>query len=456
MNKAAPLTQTLADCALDIARRPLPETVGDQAKLCLLDFAASVLAAADSREAAAAAALLPSFGAGNCSLIARTERTSVTGASFYHGMVATVADMDDSHRFASGLHLSAITLPASLALGEERNSSNDMLLRAIAAGYEISSRICRAADSGLRARGFHSTGAVGAFGACTAAAVLLGLDRQQLAHGLGIAASGGGGIFAFLREASPVRHAHAAWASVNGLSAALLAAAGVEGPTWALEDSDGFFSAYAGSYDGGFIVAPPPSESGTFEIDNGYRKLFNACGHSLPSITAALEIREDLIGRLDDVERIEVRAYPAAARLTNSNPGTVGEAKFSMPCIVALALLFGDVTTREMRMEVLSRPEVRRLAAKVSVVEDPKISAEFPRLRASELRIDLKDGSRLRKYVDAAIGLPENPASQDQLIQKFADNAEDHLPSDSVGLMTKEVMKDTPVRRIAEILRLEI
>ena len=156
------------------------------------------------------------------------------------------------------------------------------------------------------------------------------------------------------------------------------------------------------------------------------------------------------------MERIEVRAYPAAARLTNSNPGTVGEAKFSMPCIVALALLFGDVTTREMRMEVLSRPEVRRLAAKVSVVEDPKISAEFPRLRASELRIDLKDGSRLRKYVDAAIGLPENPASQDQLIQKFADNAEDHLPSDSVGLMTKEVMKDTPVRRIAEILRLEI
>lgn len=452
MNQLAPLTRILADCAWDIAQRPLPDTIGDQAKLCLLDFAASVLAGAGSLEAATAATLLPSFGAGNCSLIARTERTSVVGASFYHGLVATVADMDDSHRFASGLHLSATTLPVTLALGEERNSPSDALLRAIAAGYEVSSRICRAADSGLRARGFHSTGAVGAFGACAAAGVLLGLDRDRMAHGLGIAASGGGGTFAFLGEGAPVRHVHAAWASVNGLSAALLAAAGMTGPTWALEDSDGFFAAYAGSYDEGFIVAPPPSESGTFEINNAYRKLFNACGHSLPSITAALEIREDLIDRLDDVEQIEVRSYPAAAKLINSSPGTVGEAKFSLPCIVALALIFGDVTAHEMRMEVLSKPEVRRLAAKVNVVEDPAISADFPRLRASELRVSLRDGSRINKYVDAAIGLPENPARLDQLVQKFVDNAQDHLSADSIDVMIGRAMKDRSARQIVEIL----
>ncbi len=453
MPQSVPFTVLLADCVRDIAEAPIPPAVTAAAKLCLLDFTASVLAADASDEAAAAEALLPFFGTGDCSLIARPQRAAVCGAAFFHGLLATVADVDDAHRFASGLHLSATTLPAALALGEQSGCSGDRFLRAVAAGYEISSRLGRAVEGGLRGRGFHATGAVGPFGAGAAASVMLGLDRAQTAHALGIAASGAGGTFAFLSEGASSRHTHAAWASTNGLTAALMAKQGMTGPTLALEGQDGFLSAYAGAFDASYICAVPPSQSGAYEIHNTYRKLFTACGHSLPAITAALELRDRVLPRIEEVERIEVRGYPAAARLTNRDPGSVGEAKFSMPCIVALALLFGNVTDREMRMAVLARPEVRRLAAKVVVVEDPKISADFPRLRASEIRIELKDGTRFSKYADAAIGLPENPASEEQIAQKFIDNAQGSLAPDAISSFITRLPSDLSVRDIMRIVR---
>jgi len=428
MTPSAPLTSHLADVVCAMAGSPLPEAIVAKTRLCLLDFIASSLAGARSEVAATGRAMLPAFGAGEATLLARPERSSVLGAAFFNGLVATVEDLDDSHRFASGLHLSAVTFPAGLALAEARGCSGQQLLRAAAAGYEIAARMARAADAGLRARGFHSTGAVGPFGACATACVLLGLDAKRTAHALGIAASGAGGLFAFLAEGASVRHAHAAWASTNGLLAALLAEQGLSGPSRALEGRDGFFPAYTTGFDEDILRRPSPTAGGDHEIANAYHKLFSACGHALPAITGLLELRERLLPELDRVQRIEVRGYEASAALTNPDPATVGEAKFSLPFIVALALLFGDVTPVEMRMDVLRRPEVRRLAGKVSVTRDPERCADYPRRRSGELVITLADGTSLRKYVDAPIGMPENPVDRDQLARKFRLAAEALLP----------------------------
>ena len=351
--------------------------------------------------------------------------------------MATVEDLDDSHRFASGLHLSAITFPAAMALAQSLGSSGRQLLAAAAVGYEVSSRICRAADSGLRARGFHSTGAVGPFGACACACVLLGLDADRTAHALGIAASGAGGLFAFLPEGASVRHAHAAWASVAGVTAALLAKSGMTGPTLALEGPDGFFAAHSTGFDESFLRRPAPGSAAGHEIGNAYHKLFSACGHALPAITALLALRDEIAPKLDRVRRIEIRGYKASAALTNPDPSTIGEAKFSLPFITALALRFGDVSPREMTMEVLGRPEVRRLASRVDVVEDPAISAAYPRLRSGAVRVTFDDGATVHRQVDAPIGMPENPVSTEQVAAKFRRSAEGLLsPAAQDGVLS--------------------
>ena len=424
MTRTEPLTAHLARTVRSMADSRIPDAVADKAKICLLDYLASGLAGARSDMAVAGTRLLPAFGTGSSVLLARPERSSVLGATFYNALVATTEDLDDSHRFASGLHLSAITFPAAMALAQSLGSSGRQLLAAAAAGYEVSSRICRAADTGLRARGFHSTGAVGPFGACATACVLLGLDMDRTAHALGIAASGAGGLFAFLPEGASVRHVHAAWASVAGVTAALLAQGGTTGPTLALEGPAGFFASHSTEFDESFLRSPAPGTAAGHEINNAYHKLFSACGHALPAITALLALRNEVAPRLDQVRHIEIRGYKASAALTNPNPSTVGEAKFSLPFIAALTLRFGDVSPREMTIEVLGRPDVRHLASLVDVVEDPTISAAYPRLRSGAARVTLADGTTVDRQVDAPIGMPENPVSADQVAAKFRRSAE--------------------------------
>ena len=96
---------------------------------------------------------------------------------------------------------------------------------------------------------------------------------------------------------------------------------------------------------------------------------------------------------------------------------------------------------------------VRRLAAKTVVVEDAKISADFPRLRSSEIRIELANGSLLSKYVDAPIGMPENPARQEQIAQKFIDNAHGRLANEAINSFINKLPSDLSVREVAKLLR---
>ena len=399
---------------------PLTDAVLEKARMCLLDHLAAVMSAANGDVARIGQNSVSMFGEGNCSLLATSKTASPAGAVFYNALTATAEDLDDAHRFASGLHMSSITFPVLFALSELDKVSGETFIRAMLAGYEISSRMVRAADAGLRDRGYHSTGAAGIFGSCAAASVLLNLSDEQRVNALGIAASGGGGLFAFLKEGSSVRHAHAAWASVNGLSAAMLAASGMTGPRQALEGygpehRDGYLRAYAGTWDESFIT----NSCDRPELLNAYHKIHATCGHAAPGITALQELREQILPNLDTVTAITIKGYKASAALNNPAPRSVSEAKFSLPFITGMVLLFGRATKLEMTEANLANPDVRRIAALVRVEEDPGIAAVFPRLRACEVNVTFANGTSLSRRVDAPLGMPENPVSLHTLENKF-------------------------------------
>lgn len=180
-----PVSAHLARITRDIAVAPLAPEIRAEVRLCLVDYLAAVLAAPAEP---VAGAIAPVFGAGRARLVHDARPLSEAGAAYLHGFLATVEDIDDSHALASGMHLSATVLPVALALAESRGASGATLLRAILAGYEIGGRLARSMDGGLRASGFHATGAVGPFAACATAAVLTGLNEAALTHAFGIAA----------------------------------------------------------------------------------------------------------------------------------------------------------------------------------------------------------------------------------------------------------------------------
>src|SRR5262249_56271649 len=101
--------------------------------------------------------------------------------------------------------------------------------------------------------GRRCTGTCGSFGAAAAAAKMLGLDPERFADALGIAGTFTGGIWAFLADGAMTKRFHPGKAAENGLSAALLAQAGMTGPRQVLEAQwGGLFSTYT-------PAIPPPA-----------------------------------------------------------------------------------------------------------------------------------------------------------------------------------------------------
>lgn len=415
------LTTKLAEIIGGISYESLPLPVIEKAKTCFLDFLAAAYSGAESPTKKVGVSILDAMGKGRTTLIGRKEKATVLGAAFFNGMIAHAEELDDAHRYASGLHLGATIFPPALAVGEERRIDGKKFIRAIVSGYEISSRICRSIDLSHRQRGFHSTGTVGPFGSCAASGVVMGLTPQTLVHAFGIAGSTGAGLFAFLEDGATVKHMHAGRAAMDGLLAALLAEGGMTGPQAVLEAKEGFLQAYARDVHPDEITRELKDQ---YEISFAYHKIHSACGHSFPAIDAALLLRKETQDRIEDIKQIEIRTYHAAAVLNRKTPQSIPEARFSIPFLVGLALVRGRVSRAEWVPDTLHDAQINKMASMVTVLEDREIDAQFPRLRSAVLRAKMADGGVMEKKIDSPLGMPDNPIRWENIEEKFYAAAE--------------------------------
>jgi 2-methylcitrate dehydratase PrpD len=430
-----------------IRSEELPELVVEKAKACCLDFLAACLSASGSRSADIGLDVAMKMGRGRSTLIGRGEKGSVLSAALYNGMIAHAEELDDSHRYVSGLHPGAVVIPAALAVAEEQGLGGRDFIKAVVCGYEAASRICRCIEQGHRPRGFHSTGTVGPFGACSAAAAALKLDTEQSIHAIGIAGSMGAGLFAFLDDGATVKHLHTGRASLDGLLAALMAKSGLTGPRAVLEAREGFFRAYADSYDETPLLVP---FDGTYEISNAYHKLHSTCGHAFPAIDAALLLRKEIKDPVREITSIEVSTYRAASILEKRRPLSRHEVRFSIPFLVALTLIRGRAGRRELMEVDLSDLDLLDLTDKVILKEDPELDSCFPRLRACIMRIHTRDGREMIHRIDSPRGMPDNPVSIQEIEDKFITEASGPLGDWRTRLVLEDVKRLEKLESIAD------
>ncbi len=430
-----------------IRREEIPEPVVEKAKTCCLDFLAACFSASGSGSAQIGLDAAMKMGRGRSTLIGRREKGTVLSAALYNGMIAHAEELDDSHRYVSGLHPGAVVIPAALAVGEQRGLNGKDFIKAVACGYEAASRICRCIEQGHRSRGFHSTGTVGPFGACAAAGAALNLDAGQLVHAIGIAGSMGAGLFAFLDDGAAVKHLHAGRASLDGLLAALMAQAGLTGPRAVFEAREGYFRAYADSYDEKPLLQP---FAGVYEISNAYHKLHSVCGHAFPAIDAALLLRKEIGDPVGEIASVEVRTYRAASILDKRRPLSRQEARFSIPFLVALILTQGKAGRKELLDVDLSDPVLLDLTDKVTLKEDPELQSSFPRLRAAIMRIHTRNGREMVCRIDSPRGMPDNPVTFREIEEKFISEASGTLGDRRTGLILEGVRRLDKLESIAD------
>ncbi len=407
----------LAEYGCSLRWAALPAAVQRRARLCLLDMLGATLAGSVTPTAEIGSALAARHGPGTAAqLIGRSQRSAAPFAALANGMVCHALELDDGHRYAIGLHNACTTTPAALAVAEEDGADLEALLVALVFGYEVAGRVGTAVNPAHRRAGFHSTGTVGVFGAAAATALLRGLSVEHIARALGIAGSASAGIFEFLSDGSTSKHFHAGHAAMSGLLATDLAAAGLTGPMSIFEGREGFCQVYGRDADPQTITRDLGVH---FELKQVFFKLHAACAHIFSPIDAVLDLRAEAGAEPADLKRAVVRTYHAAAILEEAHPRTPAAAKFSIPYCVAAAWQHGHANQELFGEPFLSDPALQALAGRVDVVEDAALEADFPRTRAASVELSLRDGRHLEKTVELPRGMPERPATDEQLIAKF-------------------------------------
>lgn len=412
------IAERLAAYAASLEYDDLPESVVVQAKRCLLDTIGVALAGFGTDLGRAFSSLVMEWGgSGEATVFGDGMRVPAVNAALANGAMGHIHELDDGHRFAMG-HPGVTSIPAAVAVAERAGATGRELIAATVLGYDAFVRVATAINPSHRGRGFHTTGTCGTFAAAAAAGKALGLDEERIANALGIAGVQAAGLMEVMRGESMIKPLNAGRAAQNGVLAALLAERGVTAPTTIFEGGDGFLGAYSDDYEAQRIV---DDLSGDYHIMGTYVKLHAACRHAHPAIDCALELAREHGLDPEAVERVVVRTYSAAHRLTGTEyePRTVSTAKFSTPYCVAAALTHGRISPDEFTAEKIADPRLLGLAKRVEVVVDPEIDRLAPEKRGASVEISVKGGPKYEWAVENPRGEPENPVSREELEDKF-------------------------------------
>src|SRR4051794_1385808 len=413
------ITSTLVDKVLALDYASLPPEAIDMAKAVTLDGLAVMIAGANEPLGVGRISIeyvREMGGAPQASVITGGFKTSMINAAYANGTMAHALDFDNTWYPLN--HPTSPTLPAILAIAEHHKSPGKKIIEAIAAAFEVQGRL-RIAATGLKTgQGFHKPGTTGQFGAVTAAARMLDLDKQQTLMAFGLAGSRAGSIS--INTGTMTKSSHSGHGARMGLECGLLAKMGwtasadVFGPK-------GFFDTFMpGNSDPQLLVKDFGEPLRMLDPGVGF-KLYPCNGFTQRPIDAALALREAHKIRAADIERVQI-THPRFDYVNRPQPASGLDAKFSVQYTTLAALLDGDVTVRTFTNERLSAPDVAALLPKVHFVADDSIPLDKATLHIV-VAVWLKDGRQVSKKIDNKVlgwlGSKGNPPTREQRLKKF-------------------------------------
>lgn len=454
----------------DLEFADIPPEVVHQAKLLILDFWGIALAACSTEidkplrvMMNAVTGRIPgpqktSYELGPCSAIAEKNRMPAPNAAFLNGALGHSLDFDDTHA-KSIIHTAAPVVPAAFAGAEAFQKTGPDMIRACVAGFESEIRIGLAAPGKFHARGFHMTAIAGTFGAAIAYALQSGLSAERMNWALGICGSMAAGLFEYLENGSPVKALHPGWAAHGGICSTILADNDFAGPQTVFEGRFGLLKSHLG--DDEFEAEALTRGLGeTWEtLAIGFKPY--PCGHVIHAfLDVGLRLKEREKIPHTKIKSIVCHAAKGAIDLVldpievKRKPRGEYDAKFSLPYCLASIFVKGTCGVDDFEKSAIEDSTVLALADKVSYVQDD--TQDFPRYFPGVVEVRLDDGSTFIEEEKHQRGCAENPFTDEDVFEKFKDNARRSLsPGEAEDLMSMVMALESleNVNAIGEFLR---
>ena len=386
----------------------LDQSVKRRAKLCLLDnLGVTIVGTLAPISRIAANYAVNNWGQGRSTILLSGAMSTAPGAAFANACAANALDLDDDAIFTRG-HPGAQIFPAALAVAEKTGAGGKELLEALVVGYEISIRTGRCWHDLHEI--YHSCGSWGSIGCAAVAAHLLGLGHPALENALGIAEyhAPNAPMMRDIYNPTMVKHA-IGWGAMNGVTSAELAGLGFTGmPSILLMEK---YQDWVEDLGQKYWMA-----------DWVFYKEWASCAWGHPAGVAILKLIDQHLISPDQIEKIKVRTFEEAVRLSQDYPQTTEEAQFSVKWPLACLIIDRELGPDQVLEKRFSDQTVRALFDRIELFIDPEVNRLYYEAKEMDLRmhsaveIFLKDG---RHFDSGIVEREADRYSEKDLEKKF-------------------------------------
>lgn len=447
----AGFTAAVAEQVTAIRSDCLPAEVAERTRHMLLDWLGVTIAGSAEPSARIAQQVAAAEGgAPLASVVGTGLRTGPQQAALANGVAAHALDYDDGNRWA-GAHPSAPVVSAVLALAEAREAAGAQAVEAVVAGVQALCLIGYANGPSHYAKGFHTTGTIGTFGAAAGCARLLGLDAGATARALSLAATQAAGLKAVFGTMG--KHLNAGRAAANGLLAAQLAAAGFGAPADTIEAPQGFAATQSTSFDPGRRL-----DGGRYGVERVLFKHYACCADAHSAIEGVRAILARRPVSPDQVASVRLRVPSGLLDVCAIPvPASGTEGKFSAPYAAALALAGEAAGPADFTDDAVRRPELLGLLGRIELEAGWEGHAADP----IEVTLRLTDGTTETAQVNPLVPVPDAalPAQWASLVAKFTALAEPVVGRErAAGVLqgVSEVMESGSVADLLALARADL
>src|SRR6202047_13659 len=356
-------------------------------------------------------------GTGPCSLIGGGQANPIYAAFWHTALVRYVDFMDNFLAQTETCH-TADNFGVALAITDYAGGSGRDLMLAVALSYTVQSRFVDHAN--FMTRGFDHTTQL-AFSLNAAAGLILGMSEAQIANAIAMAAVSDAS-FAVVR-AKPLSQwkglapAQSALVAMNTL---FLARPGVLGPLQVIEDTNGIDNLLH------MQVRIDWDKEGYEGVLESTIKKYNAMIHTQSAVHCMVELARQ--NKFDPGKVVSIEADVIRIAYDFAGGGHYGvdkvirtkeQADHSLPYLLAVALLDGDVMPAQFAPDRIMRADVQQLLKKVSVRPDQEFTEQYPAKMPAKITVRLQDGQVIEHEVQDFPGLASHPFTWEDSVEKF-------------------------------------
>lgn len=374
-------------------------------------------------------------------------------AALMNGALSRYLDFNDSYLAAGETCHPSDNFAAILAAAELADADGLTLLTALAVAYQVQ---CRMADeASVRQRGFDHTTHL-AYSAAAGAARALGLDADRTANAIAMSGASLGALRVTRTGAlSHWKGLAAPFTASAALEATLLASEGVTGPLGIFEGNKGLMDSITGT----FTIHWERED--LERITATILKRFNAEIHSQTAIQAALDLKDAHLLRAREIATVEVDVFDVAYHIIGGGDEgdktvvmTKEDADHSLPYLIAVALMDGEVMPAQYDAAHIKSAEVQDLLCRISVRSSRPYSRRFPDEMVSAVTVTLSTGEQFSVERSGYPGFRTDPMTWEDVREKFFRLASPHASQEHLSEIVQCVvnLENSRTRELTRLL----